>query len=210
MCFQPAQMAVVWKSYTDNHDSYFPPSRPGWYEEPSMMYWLQTMLPYYENPRVSLCPEATKCFHEGGQPPFVAWCLDDDYPVHMRSSYGINLWASGYGDCGWDPQMYWQTPYIRQAPDVPLMFDSNWKDVEPCESDEPPEYEDYWWQPNANEMKRVCINRHNGAVNILFFDFSVRKVGLKKLWRLRWHRQWDMTFPLPVWPEWMQNFEDPE
>jgi hypothetical protein len=56
---------------------------------------------------------------------------------------------------------------------------------------------------------------HHGAVNGLDLDFSARKMGLKGLWRLNWHRQWDMAAPLPNpawpggdWPEWMQNFTD--
>ena len=36
-----------------------------------------------------------------------------------------------------------------------------------------------------------CMNRHNGGVNGLFMGWSVRKVGLKELWTLKWHRQYD-------------------
>ena len=30
-------------------------------------------------------------------------------------------------------------------------------------------------------MRRVCTNRHAGEVNVLFMDWSTRKVGLKQL-----------------------------
>ena len=30
----------------------------------------------------------------------------------------------------------------------------------------------------------MCINRHHGGINMLFADWSVRKVGLKELWTL--------------------------
>jgi hypothetical protein len=52
----------------------------------------------------------------------------------------------------------------------------------------------------------------NGA----FMDFSVRRIGLKELWTLKWHRKFDTAGEwtkaggvLPEdWPEWMWNFTD--
>ena len=63
----------------------------------------------------------------------------------------------------------------------------------------------------GNNMRRFCMDRHNGFVNCLFLDFSVRKVGLKELWQLTWHREWTQDINdrgLPVWPEWMERFKD--
>jgi prepilin-type processing-associated H-X9-DG protein len=65
-------------------------------------------------------------------------------------------------------------------------------------------------------MRRVCFNRHDGFVNALFLDFSARKVGLKELWTLKWHRSYDTAGPwtlaggvLPSdWPAWMRSFKD--
>jgi prepilin-type processing-associated H-X9-DG protein len=65
-------------------------------------------------------------------------------------------------------------------------------------------------------MGRFCISRHDGYINALFLDFSVRKVGLKELWTLKWHRQYDTCGTWTVcggisptdWPIWMQDFED--
>jgi hypothetical protein len=57
-------------------------------------------------------------------------------------------------------------------------------------------------------MGRVCINRHQGFVNWTFLDFSARKVGLKELWKLKWHRRYEVDNPSPIWPPWMQNFPD--
>jgi hypothetical protein len=53
-------------------------------------------------------------------------------------------------------------------------------------------------------------------VNGLFLDWSVRKVGLKELWTLKWNRQYDTTnvwtkaggVQPDDWPEWMRNFKD--
>ncbi len=61
-----------------------------------------------------------------------------------------------------------------------------------------------------------CINRHNGYTNGLFLDWSVRKIGLKELWTLKWDPDYDTAGRwtraggvLPEdWPEWMRNFKD--
>ena len=51
---------------------------------------------------------------------------------------------------------------------------------------------------------------------MLVMDFSARKVGLKELWTLKWHRQYDTWGPWTRaggvrpehWPEWMRNFKE--
>ena len=85
-----------------------------------------------------------------------------------------------------------------------------------------------WIRPNASNDPPVreggglfgiggaCINRHNEHINSLFLDWSVRKVGLKELWTLKWHRDWDTANlwtraggALPGdWPHWMRRFKD--
>ena len=61
-----------------------------------------------------------------------------------------------------------------------------------------------------------CINRHNGFINGLFLDWSVRKIGLKELWTLKWSDDFDTSGPWTRaggvqpedWPDWMQGFKD--
>jgi len=53
-------------------------------------------------------------------------------------------------------------------------------------------------------MKRVCIDRHNGYVNGVFLDFSARRIGLKELWVLKWHRSFNVTADPPT------EFFDPD
>jgi len=65
-------------------------------------------------------------------------------------------------------------------------------------------------------MKRLCLNRHNGYVNGVFLDFSVRRIGLKELWTFKWHRNFDTSgiwtkavgAGADDWPEWMRKFRD--
>lgn len=56
-------------------------------------------------------------------------------------------------------------------------------------------------------MQYFCINHHDGKVNGLFMDLSVRRIGLKELWDLDWHKNWNPdNDPPPAWPDWIQNF----
>jgi prepilin-type processing-associated H-X9-DG protein len=66
-------------------------------------------------------------------------------------------------------------------------------------------------------MKCLCIDRHgNGTMNVVFLDGSVRRVGLKELWTLKWYVGYDTTGAwttaggvLPEdWPAWMRGFKD--
>ena len=62
----------------------------------------------------------------------------------------------------------------------------------------------------------LYINRHEGNLNALFIDWSVRKVGLKELWTLKWNKEFDTAGPWTKaggvkpedWPEWMRGFKD--
>ncbi|MFZ2149420.1 MAG: hypothetical protein WAV28_19585, partial [Sedimentisphaerales bacterium] len=83
--------------------------------------------------------------------------------------------------------------------------------------DPPPQYDDMY-TPDEPEWPacNVCINRHNEGTNILFLDWSVRKVGLKGLWTLKWHREFDTAGPWTKaggviaedWPQWMRRFKE--
>ncbi len=85
----------------------------------------------------------------------------------------------------------------------------------------PPEYDGHLTGSGlAGDITYFCINRHNAAINGLFMDFSVRKIGLKELWTLRWRLPDDARMiafnpwtraggVLPEdWPPWMRNFKD--
>ncbi|GAI81550.1 unnamed protein product, partial [marine sediment metagenome] len=55
-----------------------------------------------------------------------------------------------------------------------------------------------------------------GYVGSVFLDWSARKVGLKELWTLKWHRKFNTAGPWTLasdvqpedWPEWLRSFRD--
>jgi len=72
------------------------------------------------------------------------------------------------------------------------------------------------WEMTSPGMAPFCINRHNEHVNTLFLDWSVRKIGLKELWTLKWYKEFNTAnewtraggVQPEDWPEWMRKFKD--
>ena len=216
------QWGRIWKSYTDDHDGYFPRRSGNLQEGASMIYWPWTILHHRPdiNRMLWFCPEATKPWLAGGQYPFAAWGPYIQQEESLYSSYCVNLWVSNPDDYDGDYSKFWRTPYVADAANVPLLSDGNWKDTEPEPTDAPWATREQMvymgWEPNANEMKRVCIDRHGPAINAVFLDFSVRKVGLKEFWTLKWNQDFNTAGPWTKaggvrpedWPEWMRHFKD--
>ena len=109
----------------------------------------------------------------------------------------------------------WGKPVNIKAPySVPMFIDSFWVDGWPHDTDVPqPVYDDMsTWKIGPNQMQRFCIDRHNGWVNSVFVDGSVKKVALKQLWGLKWHKSYQTgniyTRPGAPWPEWMKGLPE--
>lgn len=170
--------------------------------------------------KVSMCcPEATNPDRPQGR--FGPWGLDSidaDYVGQLDiGSYGLNRWvyrrkkSQGSED-------YWQTREVQGTNRIPVFADCMWYGGGPRHVDEPPNYRDestggHW---TLNNMRRFCLDRHIGAVNSLFMDISVRKVGLKELWTLKWHPGcvtsgfWTSAGGCKPedWPDWMRHLKD--
>ena len=101
---------------------------------------------------------------------------------------------------------------LRHTAGVPLLLDGTYYNGSPTEDAHPP------WQDGGEEgaMGGFCINRHSEYINALFLDWSVRKIGLKELWTLKWHKDFDTRgrwtraggVQAEDWPKWMRNFKD--
>ncbi len=80
----------------------------------------------------------------------------------------------------------------------------------------PPQYRDFFEKPRNDLTYCVCMSRHEGGINMVFLDGSLRKVSLKELWVLKWHRwyntanRWTKAGGVQPedWPEWMRGFKD--
>jgi len=196
---------------------------------------------YRETKGIRLCPMAAKpAYPNGGEDyplggTFLAWgrfLSKNQWPSgtpgsweNSCGSYGINNIYCNY----WpedDPYPYpdaWRTPHVKGASNIPLQLDSTipwdwwwgweWREDGP----DPPECDAIPTERvRGNYLNPHCINRHNGGINNLFMDWSVRKVGLKELWTLKWHKEFNThnrwtkagRVQPEEWPEWMRNFKD--
>ena len=213
----------------------------GWYGSPyDEPDWYQSSLGIW------CCPMATKLANPGGQlhgpgGTFLAWGRfwpREEFPWDMYGSYGINgytTWPYWTEDAESRightvAPYYWSTPHVKRASDVPMQLDSSMSSSGwPRNGAEPPvcdaiPTESVRPHPAPRERHEFgtyadtpsCINRHDGYVNGLFFDWSVRKVGLKELWTLKWHRKFNTANEWTKaggvrpehWPKWMRHFKD--
>jgi prepilin-type processing-associated H-X9-DG protein len=210
------QWGLVFKTYTDDYDGRFFDNTPR-YE------YFRITKPYRcEYSDLTACPTAARVepFGPHGEErggwgnTFSMWERDYGWPdyevAHM--SYGLNGWVA------YPKLLVLQENYLRTwdfpgAANVPLFFDSVW--VEEMRmfdnTQEPPASEAL-----PTESPVCCIDRHAGGVNMLFLDASVRKVGVKEPWTLKWHRQFETAgawtraggVQPADWPEWMRKFKD--
>jgi len=213
------QWGGIFMMYTmDNNDSFM----VGWELNADGNYrqWLDILQAEYDsvdNQEFWTCPEATKLASEGGQGTTLAWGLRGIY----ESSYGVNGWIynpprSILDMFGAYPTVNnWRKSTVSGASDIPILLDSWWVDGWPEETNNPPlERDDIVWLPYQG-MNRFCVDRHNGHINTVFLDYSIRKVGLKELWTLNWHKNYDRHGIYTnaggatpgYWPLWMRGMK---
>ncbi len=203
----------------------------GWYgiDTVNTDMWMEALREYYVNPDLRSCPEATIPGSEiGGDEwnfTFIGWGVFEG-ECGQPSSWWPVMTGCDYGSYGNNAYIHdpppevgeiqgsrtawnWRTPHVSGGADIPVVGGAQWIEARPRHSDVPPEYEGMSWSGfDGPGMRCVCLNRHGGYVNWSFLDASARKVGLKQLWRLNWHRAFDVDSPLPIWPEWMRDFQD--
>ncbi len=219
------QWGLYWKMYCDDNNGFWLSGRGGG----SGVWWTQPMLDMFNiTAKMRLCPQATKpiggqSIHAGiGYWSEQAW----------TSGNGTNAWIGSYAPNGWmcnpapgatsvwgrsPAKDHWRTPNVPDAWQVPMMSDAWWVDFWPREHDQPPAIPGGPGDtPNTNEMNRVCVDRHNGTLGMQFCDWSVRTVGLKELWTLKWHKEFNTRnewtkaggADASMWPQWMRHYKD--
>jgi prepilin-type N-terminal cleavage/methylation domain-containing protein/prepilin-type processing-associated H-X9-DG protein len=157
---------------------------------------------------------------------FTAWTITTPSPV-FKGSYGFNFCLFGtvplgmahLGTNGFFPA--WSASAARfrglniftvaSRSKVPVLLDSMSIGAAPGPESTPLESES-----NGGFLMPYCINRHNERVNGLFLDWSVREVGLKELWTLKWCPYFNTAGPWTQaggvqtedWPKWMRDLKD--
>jgi len=216
------QWGIIFSMYTGDYDGYF---HKGWGIGP-VRHWMTVLRPYYSNEqKLRFCSMATKPRSEGGRGVTSAWGIfvggwagsgEDDF-----GSYGINSWVCNTPEeevHHGPPEKYWRTVDVKNPVNIPLFLDAWWFDGWPEFRDPPNEFEDMYLNYSGGSIEAMgdfCVNRHDGYVHCLFMDFSVRKVSLKCLWTLKWHRTFDTEDIWTIaggvepddWPRWMKKIK---
>jgi prepilin-type N-terminal cleavage/methylation domain-containing protein len=184
--------------------------------------------------KIWFCPTATKPIIDEAGNNSETFNIDRAWGIftgdHGGYSSGVNGIAGSYGlnsyliDIPLDgsfvrniPSSYGYHNFLEvpQASRVPVLMDGLRFDLFPIETDGPPANEYDSWQ-GESRMARVCINRHRGSICSSFADGSVRNVGLKELWTLKWHRKFQTNGPWTQaggvtpdqWPKWISPYPD--
>lgn len=193
---------------------------------------VQTLGEYHKcDEKILTCPSATKpWFDENGnntglQGTFLGstsawgWVKLSGLPKAINGSYGVNAYINDPPK-GAEPHSrpaadFWRGPNVSGAGYVPLWMDALRYNGVPLQTDTPPQVDGAQWNDSA-QMGRYCMNRHRGFAGCLFLDYSARKVGLKELWALKWHRSYNQAGLWTLaggvqpsdWPEWLKPFRD--
>jgi prepilin-type N-terminal cleavage/methylation domain-containing protein/prepilin-type processing-associated H-X9-DG protein len=232
------QWGLIFKMYTDDHDGYF---NEGWGVGETTL-WPNALRSYYKDEwNLLLCPTATRIMaHDMDFGTFKAAYRDLAVPgggtFRYVFSYSINSWTNYmHGNRGDRlEEWFWKRTDNTStiAPNstnldgrtaspnsIPVFADSTWHDAWPRHTDAPVQSMDDFFitdQGTTGEMNHFCIDRHKGFVNFLFMDWSVRRVGLKENWTLKWHRSFDTIGPWTKaggarpddWPAWLRSYKD--
>jgi prepilin-type N-terminal cleavage/methylation domain-containing protein len=229
------QWGIAFNIYcSDNSDS-----MPLGWNDPAQMgglkgMWMSSLRSVYSNPKIRLCPTANRLrstlpnpFDPNLDATFLSWGIlgSNGYPVFTwgdagdYGSYCINAWMHNpHGPGMLTPiEPPGQTYYWRKLAnagkglDVPMFADCMWDGTAPVHVDTPPPRKGVQVTGSNGDMSVFCIPRHTGRrpVTVTFADASVRAVGLKQLWRLKWHQQFDTTYMdgQNRWPAWMNDYQ---
>jgi len=208
------QWGLMFKFYTDDYEGKF----NGGHDPVDNNFWMMALRPYYKGEeKMFMCPTTKTVAYSGDDwGTYKAWSNTFD-GVEYISGYGINNWTNNMSTNRGSRAQAWfwgsTNKTVGPASNIPVFGDSTWYDSWPREEDQPMAQPLDFGSGNkgtSDEMNHFCIDRHNGVTNLVFMDWSVRGVGLRELWTLKWHRQFNIagvwTQPDAQWPSWLAKY----
>ncbi len=206
------QWGVILSMYTGENDGFMHKRSIG------ATTGYQKMWPYvykkrYQDPKMRFCPTAENVTRVTGM--FATWdyegmgqfsptydtpnCLmpgesELDYRTntvvegYFTGSFGMNrLVEDMQGGAEGTSPYYWRKVDVKGADKVPVLMDCIYLYYNPSTAS-PPATPGDW---TSNDMKKICVDRHMGYINVCYLDFSARKTGLKEIWTLKHDRNYD-------------------
>ncbi|NQV35654.1 MAG: type II secretion system protein [Phycisphaeraceae bacterium] len=221
---QIKQWSLMWDMYFNQNEGRMPDVEKGvgiagggWHRG----FWVSVLRQGWDKrPELLSCPSAKKTNPDGSSHGGAQWTYHMpqylDVEGGLDASYAMNLWACSIGrnitSLQNRPRKYhWMNvKNVKQAGEVPLFLDAMWRGGGPhwdnTNAITPPN-ENGEWQGAGHEMKHFAMDRHGGGVNVLFMDSSARKVAVKDLWGLNWHKDYPQarakTMSASWWGPWL-------
>jgi prepilin-type N-terminal cleavage/methylation domain-containing protein/prepilin-type processing-associated H-X9-DG protein len=147
--------------------------------------------------KIMVCPET----HSLGPPGNLGavHIAGYDSVTSRASSYAINEWLYDLPPPKTGVLLY-RDVASRNGASVPIFVDAT-SAVMPSKEDDPAPKDINFEDPSAGPVLGLgdaCLNRHNMAVNVVFFDAHAETVKLQNLWTLKWSANWTRTEPQVV------------
>lgn len=210
------QWGLIWKLYTDDYNSEFSDGLT-FPEDYTMStnylrgQWIVGLRSYLDSSlvKILLCPAASKEWSEKGEQKGATnyayrsgeWLIGVETEL---ASYGFNCWAynprpsktavKGHSTVG----NWRKLDNVKQAGRVPLMGDAAHKggwptydNISQCYIPPPVSIDIPKDGSTGRDMANFTLARHVNRTNMVFMDLSVDKVDLKRLWKLKWHKEFD-------------------
>jgi prepilin-type N-terminal cleavage/methylation domain-containing protein len=213
------QWGTIWKMYCDDNNGNFLSGSNSSAAMGFGKWWFGPIGEKYKvEAKIMVCPQATKAVTTENQVANIssrAWQAGGAVGSYCPNGWMCNP-ATGntvYSRTG----TYWRTPDVKGAAFIPMFMGSWFVDAWPKDVDNPPQVETGPGNtPGTDEMQRICVNRHDGFTNVVFCDYSVRSVGVKELWTLKWSKDYNTANKWTKagrcdpssWPEWMRRLKD--
>ena len=227
------QWGLVWQFYTDENDGKFSNGlKVGW----ARGEWVASLEKFWRKQDILLCPAANMARSGAGEgyrlintqknknDPYVPYGsynasyrhghISADRGIPTRSSYGNNNWLYNAPRTIQSRNMnwHWRTmdPSGHDLHKIPMFLDTMWRGGGPYHGGSakisPGNYNGDW-QGAGKEMMHFAFDRHAGGTQGVFMDHSVQHIPIKKLWRLKWHREFDTDIKIN-WPAWMKAYPE--
>jgi prepilin-type N-terminal cleavage/methylation domain-containing protein/prepilin-type processing-associated H-X9-DG protein len=213
------QWAVCFNLYANDNADSMP---MGWSVPGPGGMWMVALKQYYSANAIRFCPMATRTrdslpnMWTTTDVTMLAWGImgSNSYPVPawgasgMAGSYGINGWTHNPPDNP-DARFWRKLGSAGSGMNVPVFADAAWDGSQPKHDNQKPP--SAGTQILGQDMTDFCIPRHPGRkpLNVTFVDASVRIVGLKEIYRLKWNKDFDTGYQdqLNRWPTWMNGYQ---
>ncbi len=203
------QWGSFFAMYTDDYNGKFMGGRN------TYSSWWNVLQPYYKDEKLLLCPMANNIKKSiwAGNVNLGVWETWEQVSPPLQGSYCMNEWICNpeyrggqkaqYGD----DKKYWRSTNVKGQSEIPLLADGWWDQAWGEAFDTVPIYPGFIEGYTGDDLGHFFVMRHDGIINMLFMDYTVRKVSLKDVWGLKWNRLTD-TEQAPTeddFPDWLKK-----